>query len=357
MTHLTFKLALPLLFCAAPLAVDACTGISLQAQDHSQIVARSIEWGASELSTQIILVPPKEHVQTRVAEGKAMDYTTRFGYVGFSIEDKSFVVEGLNEKGLSAGLFFFPKYGRYPTYDPEKSAKTIGDMYFVGWLLGSFDSVKAVREGLKDIRLAAVMAEAGTVHFRVADRSGEQIVIEVVDGQMQIFNNPLGVLTNSPGFQWHLTNLNNYMNWQTGALKDRPFGAIALSQFGMGAGLHGLPGDISGPSRFVRAAVMQTTAPALATAQEAVLYSFKILNAFEIPIGLEMNPGEEKSPILSATQWSSATDMTNGKLYYRSQHNARIRQIDLKAIDFSRAKAQAKPLETVTQEPIEAFRF
>ena len=38
-----------------------------------------------------------------------MKFVARYGYVGLSVEQKEFVAEGLNEAGLSAGLFLFSR--------------------------------------------------------------------------------------------------------------------------------------------------------------------------------------------------------------------------------------------------------
>ncbi len=62
-----------------------------------------------------------------------MEFTSRYGYVGLAVEQKEFVAEGLNEAGLSAGLFYFPGYGKYEEYEPhtksvEHSRFTIGIM-------------------------------------------------------------------------------------------------------------------------------------------------------------------------------------------------------------------------------------
>ena len=73
----------------------------------------------------------------------------------------------------------------------------------------------------------------------------------------------------------------------------------------------GIPGDVTPPSRFVRAAFYQATAPVPATSQETVLQGFQILNNFDIPIGIEFAKGQTPVDIPSATQWTSATDMTS----------------------------------------------
>lgn len=332
----------------------ACTGITLTSSDNARLVARSIEWGESKLDSRLVVNGRGLAVQTRTVNGPAMKYVGKFGYVGVRIFDDSFIVEGLNEKGLSAGLFFFPGYGRYPDYQEQLRDSTVSDMQFVAWMLANFESVKDLKKALPDIRISAIIPQAGTLHYRAADASGEQIVIESINGVMQVHDNKLGVLTNSPDFRWQMTNLNNYVNLRTGPAAPVDWGNIKLSAFGVGAGMMGLPGDISPASRFVRAAFMQASAPALATARDAAVYSFTILNSFEIPIGLELHDRTQRTDLVSATQWTSSSDMTNGIFYYKTDINARIRSIDLKKIDFSKAQSRVMPLETVTEQPIEA---
>ena len=47
-------------------------------------------------------------------------------------------------------------------------------------------------------------------HYTLHDATGASIVIEFANGQQNVIDNPIGVMTNGPEFQWHLTNLNNY---------------------------------------------------------------------------------------------------------------------------------------------------
>lgn len=127
---------------------------------------------------------------------------------------------------------------------------------------------------------------ASTIHWRFTDTTGRQIVLEIIDGTPRFYENKLGVLTNSPGFDWQITNLNNYVNLYSGAALDKTMGGIKLAPFGAGSGMLGLPGDVTPPSRFVRAAFYQTTARQQNTAVETVMQCFQILNNFDIPIGL-----------------------------------------------------------------------
>ena len=122
------------------------------------------------------------------------------------------------------------------------------------------------------------------------------------------------------------------------------------------SGFLGIPGDVTPPSRFVRAAFYQSTAPLQDSAEKTVLQGFQILNNFDIPVGIEFPLGKVPADIPSATQWTSATDMTNRTIYYRTMYNSAIRSIDLRTIDFAKVKYQAIPLDNVSQQPIEQIK-
>lgn len=333
---------------------NACTGITLTTKNNEVVAARTIEWAYTEIGSRYTIVP-RGYVQRSFVPGGAkegMEFTARYGYVGLAVEQAEFVVEGVNETGLSAGLFYFPSYGEYLPYDKSKNSSTISDFQLVSWILGNFKSVDEVKQAMKNIRVTAIDPRSSTVHWRVIDPSGKQIVIEIVAQQVKIHDNLVGVLTNSPSFDWHLTNLNNYINLFTGAAPNKTMGSLALSPIGGGSGLLGIPGDMTPPSRFVRAAFFQTAAPKLATTTETVLQAFHILNNFDIPIGIQFTDTESVADIPSATQWTVATDLQNKKIYYRTMFNSEIRYFDLAEIDFSKVKYQSELLDKTKQQPL-----
>ena len=93
---------------------DACTGISLSARDGSRVVARTVEWAATPMQCGYMVCPRGHTFQSYTPTGaNGMKYTSVYGFVGIYTEYEPFVVEGVNEAGLSAGLFFFPNYGDY----------------------------------------------------------------------------------------------------------------------------------------------------------------------------------------------------------------------------------------------------
>ena len=331
---------------------NSCTGITLKSEDGANIVARTVEWASGESPSDYLIVPQGFEKQSMLPDGTrgGMKYTALYGYVGLASED--YVIEGLNEAGLSSGLFYFPKYGSYPKYDASQKDITISDTEFVAWILGNFETVEDVISALSGIRVVATDSRAENLHWRVADKFGRQIVIEYIDGIATVHDNYLGVLTNSPEYTWHITNLNNYINLHPGNADAHPFGNINLNPLGHGSGLLGLPGDVTPPSRFVRAAFYQTSAPTLTNADAAVSYAFTILESMKIPIGIQFSDKTKIPPIETATQWTSVADTLNNKLYYTTMYNPIIRKFDLNNIDFANVSYQQHPLDTVKSRPM-----
>ena len=184
------------------------------------------------------------------------------------------------------------------------------------------------------------------------------VVLEVVNGIPNFYENKLGVLTNAPGFLWHMTNLNNYINLVPGSAPDNTIKpGITLQPLGHGSGMLGLPGDFTAPSRFVRATFFQTTSPVWANGFETVVQAFHILNNFDIPIGSQHVRADIPKNLPSATQFTAVTDQKAMKFYYRTAWNSNIRCIDLNSIDFHRIKFQSHPLDDQQVQPVEVLKI
>ena len=328
----------------------ACTGISLTAADGSYVQARTIEWSHSPLKSEYVIIPRGEALQSYTPTGlNGVKWSAKYGAVGMAVVEKEFIAEGINEAGLSAGLFFFPDYGSYVAYNSAYNAYTLADLQVVQWMLTSCATIEEVKQAVENVTIVGLERSA-VVHWRIGEPSGRQVVMEIVGGAIHFYENVVGVLTNAPGFEWHLANLNNYVNLRPGDAPAYQLGDEKLTPIGGSSAMLGLPGDFTPPSRFVRAAFFRNTAPQRATGKDTVLECFHLLNNFDVPIAIE-NPAEKSLP--SATQWTSAIDLTNRKVYYKTAYNSAIRCIDLLSIDFTKVEYQSHPLDTVQQESIE----
>ena len=94
---------------------NACTGITLRTIENLPVTARTIEWAATPLNAMYVVVPRGYKQQSYLPNGerKGKKFIAQYGYVGIAVEQAEFVMEGINETGLGAGLFYFPEYGKY----------------------------------------------------------------------------------------------------------------------------------------------------------------------------------------------------------------------------------------------------
>jgi len=308
MHHTKLKVALLATITAAACLAD--TGIRLAVEDNSQVHGRTIDYGESlELS---LLALPKGHMLNGVS--------TKFGIVGITAFGSD-IVDGINEAGLSVGAFLFPNYAEYSATDAEG----LQPAQVAAWLLANFSSASEIREAVKMVTIKdSVNSHWGNksvpLHWIIYDPAGSSIVIEPLGGQLKVYDNPLGVLANSPAFDWHMTNLVNYLNLSVYNVPQRNIEGMQLKPFGSGSGLVGLPGDFSSPSRFVRAAILCSTAILPQTSHDATRLGFDLLNNLAVvPGAVREQEGE------AHYEWTQATVMRDPKrmlyLYRDSDHS------------------------------------
>ncbi|MBM3543110.1 MAG: choloylglycine hydrolase family protein [Alphaproteobacteria bacterium] len=315
----------------------ACTGISLKAEDGAAIRGRTLEFGFPMGSNVIVIPAGKEFSGTLPDGGKGLTYTTRYGIVGADALNLPVILDGINDQGLAVGLFYFPGYASFTPVTADNAKRALAPHEFGLWVLANFATVDEVKAGVKDIVLVPTPAKGlgspqGAVapaHFFIQDKSGKSIAIEPVDNTLKVHDAPLGIMTNAPTYDWHMTNLNNYLNLSVKDVDSEKLGPVTLNAVSSGFGLHGLPGDFTSPSRFVRAAIFGQAATPNPKAEDAVFSAFHILNQFDIPKGSVIN-ASVGSAQPETTEWTSVSDLKNLRWYFRTFEDQSIRMVDLK---------------------------
>jgi choloylglycine hydrolase len=336
-------------------AAQACTGIRLIAKDGGVVAARTLEFGF-DLHSDVLLVPAGTALTGTLPDGgKGIRYTTKYGFVGANAEGLTAIVDGLNDQGLYVGLFYFPDYASYPDATKENASRAMAPYEYANWLLGNFANVDEVKANFDKVALVPVVLDAikqtPPVHFVVHDRTGKSVVIEPLNKGLKIYDDPLGVLTNSPTFDWHMTNLRNYVNLSAINVPPINLGGIKLAQLGQGSGLRGLPGDFTPPSRFVRAVAFTQSALPSDTAAEAVLQAFHILNNFDIPYGAVRDVQGGKVRVESTT-WISASDLKNLVWYFKTYGDQSIHSVDLRKA-LAAAHGKIRLIKMDSKQPID----
>ena len=310
----------------------ACTGILIQAEDQSTVNGRTAEFGI-DLDMSLAVIPRGYSFVGNTPSGNGMKYISKYAAVGIYCFEDPVLMDGMNEKGLVAAAFYFPGYANYSNVTRENQAIALSPIDFPNWILSQFATIEEVIEALKTVVIAPTILKnwgeaAPPMHYVVYDKSGRSIVIEPLDGTLKIYENELGVITNSPTFDWHLTNLSNYINLTPLNVGSHPLSNLKLSPFGQGTGMLGLPGDFTPPSRFVRAAFFTAAAASSKNSDEALDQTFHILNQFDIPLGAVRETDQGKI----FYDYTLATSVKNTKTlqyFFRSYKDQSIQYIDL----------------------------
>jgi choloylglycine hydrolase len=325
---------------------QACTDVAVIAQDGTAMIARSMEF-ALDLKSNL-RTSPRGRVFNQVApDGKpALSWVTKYGYIYLDGDNYDAAVDGMNEAGLSFEALYLPGETQYQALTPQQTNHGIGYINLGDWILGNFKTVAEVRAALPTIVVySELLSGLGTtvfpLHFSVYDPSGKGIVIEFIKGEMKVYDNTVGVLTNSPGFDWHVTNLRNYINLSPWTPNPIIVGNLAFMATGQGSGMRGLPGDISPPSRFVKMAVMKGATYPAKNKVEALNIAQHILNNVDIPAGYVRGKDKDQT-VIETTEWVVFKDLTNKVFYYRTYNDTALHQVNLSEIDFSPNAARLK---------------
>lgn len=254
--------------------------------------------------------------------------------------------EATNEKGLSMAGLNFPGNADYKPLAAGK--ENVATFELIPWLLGQCATVAEAKVHLAEINLAntpfSEMFPVSPLHWILADRN-EAITIESVKSGLQIYENPVGILTNNPPFDYQMTNLSNYLHLSTEQPENHFAPELRLAPYSRGMGMLGMPGDLSSASRFVRAAFTKLHSISGDTESESISQFFHILGAVAQQRGC-VHMGDGKYEI---TIYTSCCNTDRGIYYYTTYENSQITGVDMHRENLEGEKLIAYPLVTGQQ--------
>lgn len=254
--------------------------------------------------------------------------------------------DAVNEKGLGiAGLNFV---GNAAYAAPCAGKRNVAQFEFIPWLLGRCAGLAEARAALAELNLVGTPFSAhfpaAQLHWLVADRTGALVVESIADG-LHVYDCPEGVLTNNPPFPIQHFGLNRYMGLSPRQPENRFSDQLELSAFSRGMGALGLPGDLSSPSRFVRAAFVRANARSAQTEDASVSQFFHILTSVEQQRGCcELDDGQYE-----ITLYSSCCNADRGIYYYTTYDNRQITGVKLHSAELDSAQLTVYPLVDTQQ--------
>lgn len=172
------------------------------------------------------------------------------------------MTDGINSEGLTGGCFYFEeatctseesliKKDKKPVVMDELVAlflsqcANVEEVAFLASKLAVIN--KSTRNKMLDLETFLPL------HQMFTDASGKSIILEAVNnGELKVYENTSGSIANSPTYDWHLTNLRNYVNLSDYTKPLLELGDLTIKDIESGSGLNGLPGDYTSPSRYIK---------------------------------------------------------------------------------------------------------
>ena len=275
----------------------------------------------------VMIIPRNYQIQDRVSGNTITNKRAIIG-MGTVIDNHPVFAEAMNDAGLACAGLNFDGYA-YFEKEPVEGKNNIAPYDFIQWVLSNHVTVEEVKKGMENLELVDCPINDQTpvpmLHWMITDKNGNAIVIEKTKERLTVHDNHIGVMTNNPTFDWHLTNLNEYLHLTPTAPKEVKWGKQTLKSLGIGAGTLGMPGDFASVSRFVRIAYIRSHMPKIEGDEQSITQFFHMLDYVKmVRGGVLTDDGLE-----DGTTYSSCMDQEKGIYYYKTYENNRISAIDM----------------------------
>lgn len=279
-----------------------CTALTYFDAKSRPYVGRTLELELT-MPYQLVAVPAGTPFRSQVPGKDPVEWTSSRTFIAFGAPEGGvgkdgtppplMVLDGANDVGLTVNVNAYPGGANGA---PESDAPAVLEAAdLTAWLLSNFSNVGEARAALTAMPVNPTrMANAGgmpyPLHVLVTDAGGESAVIEYKDGELQMLDNPVHVMTNRPTFQWHLTNLDNWTHLNHTDHSSATFGTLDVAQPDSGIAMSALPASNTSVGRFVRAVYYTTFVEKVDDPETALTTLSRIINNFDRPRGATIDP-------------------------------------------------------------------
>ncbi|MDS0525271.1 linear amide C-N hydrolase [Clostridium sp. SHJSY1] len=302
-----------------------CTNISIKrrTKEESLISARTMDF-TIEIPTVISFVPRQQSFPKLPLKGE-IKWKNKYAFVGTLHQylKQSGYSDGLNETGLSAAALWL-EATKYKT--PILMYNILSVHNVISYILGNFKDVEEAESALSKVKIIdPVKPIKIPIHIIISDSAGDHLIVEFMNGKIKTYINRMGVLTNDPPLDWHITNLCNYKNL---SLYNIPESCPNFQLYGTGQ--FGSPGDSTSPSRFVRAELLRKGEFKASNPKESIGLARQILQTLAEPCGTVMLANKSG---FDWTQWIVIRDHTNISYYFSTAFNSTLYGIHINELD------------------------
>ena len=315
-----------------------CTAATYRTKDH--YFGRTLDYEVS-YGEEVVVTPRNFPFHFRHMGGLSSHYAI----IGMATVAGEYPLyyDATNEKGLSMAGLNFPGNADYKPLAEGKD--NVATFELIPWLLGQCATVEEAKAYLARMNLANTpfgpQFPVSPLHWIIADRDCA-ITVESVREGIRIYDNPVGILTNNPPFDYQMTNLTNYMSLSTEPPENHFSDQLDLTPYSRGMGMLGMPGDLSSASRFVRVAFTKLHSVSGTSESESISQFFHILGSVAQQRGC-VHMGEGKYEI---TIYTSCCNTDRGIYYYTTYENSQITGVDLHRENLDGPQLSRYPLMT-----------
>lgn len=297
-----------------------CTAISFQSGEHYFGRNLDLEYCYHEAVT---VTPRNYPFHFRCHK----DISTHYAMIGVATIEQGYPLyyDATNEVGLSMAGLNFSENAHYES--TEKDLANIAPFELIPWVLTQCKTVEDAKFLLSNTNIIDISFSPSypqsQLHWIISDQQ-KSITVEPMKDGLQLKENPIGILTNNPPFEYHIYNLNNYLSLSNKEPQNTLLPTLPLKPFSRGMGALGLPGDLSSQSRFIRAAFTKFHSVKPQGEAYAVNQFFHILHSVEQQEGCVLVHDQYEKTI-----YSSCCNTHHGIYYYTCYENPQISAVHM----------------------------
>lgn len=304
-----------------------CSSFTMETKDKKHFLSRTMDF-MMEMAEQVVFVPKQKTFA--VSYEARQEITSKHAFIGMgSLDDGPITCDGVNDAGVTGAVLYFPGYASYQEHAAPGTWAVSPDK-IISVILAQAASLAEVKDLFK--KQITIVDEGNPtlkvvppLHYIFSDTSGASLIVEPQQDGIHLIEDSIGVMTNSPDYHWHETNLRNYLAVTPKQHDDVAFLGKTLKPFSQGSGTFGLPGDFTPTSRFVRTAFMKNNVEQPKDEIGAVTLAHHILESVSIPRGIVVTPDQT----FDFTCYAAYICAESKTYYYSTYGNQRIRCVQL----------------------------
>lgn len=311
------SLAASAVLLSAALAItdaSACSRITFVDAENTVVTGRTMDWSVDD-DVVLRLMPRGVERKSKAKEAPA-SWRSEYGSV-IAISFGTSLNSGMNEKGLVIDTLWLDvtNYG-----ERKNGQKSVVGNEFPLYVLDNFANVEEVVNAFESGKVHIQQDKVpGTdkdlkIHFILTDKTGDNAVVEYVDGKMHVYRQKGRVaMTNDPTYE-----------------KMREI----ETQFRKKGMLMNMPGSPLAVDRYLRAVAWsdQVAADAAQDVNKTPTATkvLSIMRAVSTPLGVS----DKVSPENCSTLWRAMADPVHGLFWIDSSFNLGVFSVDFSKLDF-----------------------